>query len=155
MRDLRGVLVLLMAATALQSCAGVDEGGRWVDDRLASCGGNHRLQIVNLDMTPDPVAEGQRLNRFLVRLRADGSGECHTVIRVREEGDKDFIAQERVYRLRPGINEMVIEPYERYRFTRNEHCFVVLADIAGTPRPVDAARRFCARQVAGRRWSMR
>lgn len=148
MRNLRGMLILVIATMALQSCAAVD-------DRQVSCGGNHRVQVVDLDMAPDPIAQGQRINRFLVRLRADGSGECRTVIRVREEGDKDLVAQERVYRLRPGINEMVIEPYERYRFSRNEHCFVVLADIAGTARPVDAARRFCARQVAGRRWSMR
>jgi hypothetical protein len=149
MRDFVGLLILLAAALALQSCV-------TVDDRDVSCGGNHRLQIVDLDMSPDPIAQGQRISRFLVRLRADGSGECRTVIRVREEGDKDVVAQERVYRLRPGINEIVIEPYERYRFSRSEHCFVVFADIAGTPRPVDAARRFCARQTAGRGgWSMR
>jgi hypothetical protein len=149
MRNLRGMLILVLAAAALQSCAAID------DRQMASCGGGHRLQIVDLDMAPDPVAQGQRLDRFLVRLRADGSGECRTVIRVREEGDRDFIGQERVYRLHPGINEIVIEPYERYRFSRNEVCFVVLADIAGTSRQVDASRRFCARQVAGRRWSMR
>jgi hypothetical protein len=149
MRSLRAMLILVMAAMALQSCVVVDDRGE------VDCGGGHRLQIVDLDMSPDPVAEGQRVSRLLVRLRADGTGECRTVIRVREEGDKDLIAQELVYRLRPGINEIVIEPNERYRFSRNEHCFVVLADIAGTSRPVDATRRFCAKQVAGRRWSMR
>ena len=140
---------MALAAMALQGCVIRD------DRDIASCGGGHRLQIVDFDMAPDPVAQGQRLDRFLVRLRADGSGECRTVIRLRDEGDKGFVGQERVHRLHPGINEIMIEPYERYRFIRNEHCFVVLADIAGTPRPVDAARRFCARQMAGGRWSMR
>lgn len=149
MHNLRGMLILVLVIMALQSCVAID------DRQMASCGGGHRLQIVDLDMAPDPVAEGQRINRFLVRLRADGSGECRTVIRVREESEKNLLAQERIYGLRPGINEIVIEPYERYRFSRNEHCFVVLADIAGTARPVDSSRRFCARQVAGRRWSMR
>jgi hypothetical protein len=148
MRSLKATLILVVAAMALQSCA-------VVDDRQISCGGGHRLQIVDLNMTPDPITQGQRINRLLVTVRADGSGECRTVIRVREEADNDLIAQERVYGLRPGINEIVFEPYERYRFSRNEHCFVVLADIAGTARPIDASRRFCARQVAGRRWSMR
>ena len=143
-----GIIIVVIVGLALQSCV-------TVNDRQVSCGGNHRLQIVNLDLTPDPIAEGQRLNRFLVRLRADGSGECRTIIRVREQGEKDLIAQERVYQLRPGINEIVIEPNERYRFSRKEHCFEVLADIAGTTRAVDAAQRFCARQIAGRRWSMK
>ncbi len=135
MRNLRGMLILVVVIMALQSCVAID------DRQMVSCGGNHRLQIVNLDMAPDPIAQGQRIDRFLVRLRADGSGECRTVLRVREEGEKDLIGQERVYGLRPGINEIVIEPYERYRFSRNEHCFVVLADIAGTARPPWCRRR--------------
>lgn len=148
MRHRTGIVIAVMVGLALQSCA-------TVDDRQVSCGGNHRLQIADLGMAPDPIAEGQRLNRFFVLLRADGSGECRTVIRVREQGEKDLVGQERVYMLRPGINEIAIDPYERYRFSRNEHCFEVLADIAGTSRPVDAARRFCARQIAGRRWTMK
>ena len=147
MRQLE-MLLLVIAAAALQSCVAVDS------DRLVACGGNHRLQVVDLDVSPDPLAEGQRITRWFVRLRADGSGECRTTIRVRDEGG-DVVAQERVWRLRPGVNEIELTPLERYRFSRNEHCFLVVADIAGTGRPVDAARKFCARQIAGRRWSMR
>ena len=142
------MLVLALGAAALQSCVVADT------DRLVTCGGNHRLQVVDLDVSPDPLAEGARINRWFVRLRADGSGECRTTIRVRDEGG-DVVAQERVWRLRPGINEIELTPLERYRFSHNEHCFLVIADIAGTGRPVDAARKFCARQIAGRRWTMR
>ncbi len=147
MRQLK-VLLLVITAAALQSCVVADP------DRLGACGGGHRLQVVDLDVSPDPLAEGQRISRWFVRLRADGSGECRTTIRVRDEGG-DVVAQERVWRLRPGPNEIELTPLERYRFSRNEHCFLVTADIAGTYRPVDAARRFCARQIAGRRWTMR
>jgi hypothetical protein len=147
MRQLK-VLLLIIAAAALQSCVVVDP------DRLVACGGNHRLQVVDLDVSPDPLAEGQRISRWFVRLRADGSGECRTTIRVRDESG-DLVAGERVWGLRPGINEVELTPLERYRFSRNEHCFQVVADIAGTGRTVDAARRFCARQIAGKRWSMR
>ena len=147
MRQLK-VLVLIIAAAALQSCVVVDP------DRLGACGGSHRLQVVDLDVSPDPLAEGQRISRWFVRLRADGSGECRTTIRVRDEGG-DVVAQERVWSLRPGLNEIELTPLERYRFSRNEHCFQVVVDIAGTGRTVDAARRFCARQIAGKRWSMR
>lgn len=147
MRQLK-VFLLMIAAAALQSCVAVDS------DRLVACGGSHRLQVADLDVSPDPLAEGQRIRRWFVRLRADGSGECRTTIRVRDESG-DVVAQERVWRLRPGANEIELTPLERYRFSRNEHCFFVTADIAGTARRVDAARKFCARQIAGRRWTMR
>jgi hypothetical protein len=53
------------------------------------------------------------------------------------------------------MNEIEFEPAERYRFSRNEHCFQVIANIEGAGRPIDAARTFCARQISGRRWSLR
>jgi hypothetical protein len=148
MSKLKIALFVLIGA-ALQSCAAFDR-----DRDVAYCGGAHRLQVVDLDMSPDPIAEGQRLNRWLVRIRADASGECRTLVRIRDaEGEE--VGRELTYRLRPGMNEIAIEPHERYRFSRNEHCFQVIANIAGTARPVDAARRFCARQTAGRRWTLR
>ncbi|MGH7823937.1 MAG: hypothetical protein ACREQ7_01985 [Candidatus Binatia bacterium] len=148
MRQLKLILLALVAAT-LQSCVVVDR-----DRDAISCGRNHRLRVVDLNMSPDPIAQGQRVNRWVVRLRADGSGECRTVVRIRDsEGEE--VGRELAYRLRPGINEMVVEPSERYRFSRNEHCLQVVANIAGTPRSVDAERRFCARGIGGRRWSMR
>lgn len=143
--------LLAFVALALQSCAVVD---RDRDRDVAYCGGNHRLQIVDLETTPDPILRGARINRWFVRLRADGSGECRTVIRIRDmEGNE--VAREVARRLRPGINEIEISPDEGYRFSRKEHCFQVIADISGTWRPVDAARRFCAREIANGRWTMR
>jgi len=148
MRNLR-IALLVFAAAALQSCVMVDN-----DRNVADCGGGHRLQVVDLNISPDPIAESQRINRWLVRLRADASGECRTTLRIREiSGDE--VGRARVFRLRPGNNAIEIEPNERYRFSRSEHCFQVTADIAGTPRAIDAARRFCARRIAGRRWSFR
>jgi hypothetical protein len=137
-----------MAAAALQSCVTAER------DRITACGGGHLLQVVDLNLSPDPLAERQRIARWFVRLRADATGECGTVIRIRDASG-DLVGQERAWRLRPGINDIEIVPLERYHLSRNEHCFQVTADIAGTARPVDAARRFCARQIAGRRWSMR
>ena len=147
MRKLRFVLWVLVAI-AVQSCVVVD------NDDVVSCGGSHRLRVVDLDMSPDPIREGQRINSWLIRLRADASGECRTVIRIRDASG-DEVGRERVSRLRPGVNEIEIEPHERYRFTREEHCFQVVADIAGTRRGVDAERRFCARRSSDRRWTMR
>ena len=149
MRNLRLVLLIGSLAVLVQSCATRQ------DDRFVSCGRGHRLEVIDLDMSPDPIGEGQRIREWRVRLRADASGECRTTLRIRERADNDLVGEERVYRLRRGMNEIAFEPIERYRFGRDEHCFDVLADIEGTWRPVDAKRSFCAHRVSGRRWTLR
>jgi len=149
---LSGVAVL---AAALQSCivADVDRRGGG-DGRFVYCGGEHRMRVMDLDISPDPIADGQIIRALRVRVRVDGSGECQTTFQVRER-DGDLVARDKVYRLRPGTNEIVFEPNERYRFDRGEHCFDVSANIAGNYRRIDAERTFCARQLPGRRWSLR
>jgi hypothetical protein len=154
MKTLRLVLVTGFAVTVLQSCVVVDDN-RKDFDRSAYCGREHRLRVVDLDMSPDPVGEGQRIRAWHVRLRADTSGECRTVIRIRESDGSELVGREIAYRLRPGINEIEVEPLERYRFSRDEQCFDVIADIERTGRRVDTERTFCARRISGRRWTMR
>jgi hypothetical protein len=150
MRKLKLLLLLVGGAALVHGCAAVD------GDPVASCGGAHRLQVVDLDMSPDPIADGQRINRWRVRLRADGTGECRTTIRIYERETKDLVAQATVRRLRPGINDIEMAPIERYRFNREEHCYQVTADISQTEETVDARHRFCARRApgAGRRWTI-
>lgn len=156
MRNVRYLLTLAVLAAALQSCivAETERRGGGGDVRFARCGGEHRLRVVDFDISPDPIADGQTIRAVRVRVRADGSGECETTFTVRER-DGDLVARERVYRLRPGMNEIVFEPNERYRFDRGEHCFDVAANIAGNYRRIDSERTFCARQLPGRRWSLR
>jgi hypothetical protein len=50
--------------------------------------------------------------------------------------------------IRPGSNRTEF-PRSGYRFHRSDHCFLVEVDIGGTRRPVDLARRFCARRTPG------
>jgi hypothetical protein len=106
-------------------------------------------------MSPEPAASGDRLERFRVSLRSAGSSDCAIQLQIREAQGNDTIASERVYRLRPGMNRINVEPESRYRFSRQEHCFNVVVNIENNWRPVDAARRFCARQMGDRRWSLR
>jgi hypothetical protein len=148
MGNFRVVMLTVLTMVLLAACA-IPDRDDWVH-----CGREHRLQVTDLDMSPDPAGVGQRINRFRVSLRSDGSGECATRIQVRETQGNDLIASERVYRLRPGMNQITVEPDSRYQFTRKEHCFTVVANIENTERPVDAARRFCAREVTPRRWSL-
>ena len=120
-------------------------------DRGNACRRGDRLQIEDLDMSPDPMIEGQRIRSFKVRLRFDGNRECETSVSIREGGET--VGVERRFNLRPGVNEIELKPAEAYRFRGREHCFNVLADLEGSRREVDAGRRFCAHQRPA--WSMR
>ena len=119
--------------------------------RRGSCRGGDRLRIQDLDMSPDPIVEGQYLRLWKVRIHLDSNRECDTDIEIRE--GNELVGRARDHTLRPGINEIDIQPMAGYRFRRREHCFAVIVDLDGTRRPVDADRRFCAHQSPG--WSMR
>jgi hypothetical protein len=119
-------------------------------ERGRGCRTGDRLRIQDLDVSPDPLVEGQRIKAWRARIRLDGNRECETEILVRE--GNDVVGRVRDYVLRPGVNEVLIQPTEAYRFQKNEHCFDVVVDLEGSRRRVDADRRFCAKQRPA--WSM-
>jgi hypothetical protein len=116
-----------------------------------ACRRSDRLQIEDLDVSPDPVVEGARIRGWRVRIRFDGNRNCETDIAIREGGD--VVAQTRNVNLRPGINDIDLRPSENYRFRGREHCFRVEVDLDGSRKDVDAAKRFCAQQRPA--WSLR
>lgn len=126
----------------------IGEGADW---GRFGCRRGDRLEIQDLDVSPDPIMEGQRIRAWKVRVRFDGSRECDTEFEVREGGE--VVARTRRISLRPGVSEIEVPPVERYRFHGREHCFDVVADLEGTRRNIDATRRFCARQRMS--WSLR
>jgi hypothetical protein len=121
------------------------------------CGVGHRIRILDLNISPDPVARGGKIERFRAVAQLDGIGECDTSFELRGESGDDVVAQGVKKTLRPGRNHIEFKPIGPYRFRVQEHCFRVFADIAGNRRPVDAVRRFCAREISRqtRGWSMR
>ena len=116
-----------------------------------ACRRGDRLQIEDLDVSPDPIVEGMRIRSWKVRLRFDGNRECGTEIAIREGGD--VVTQPRRVMIKPGVNEIDLRPSENYRFRGREHCFNVQIDLERSKRDVDAAKRFCAQQKPA--WSMR
>jgi len=141
---------LVVAFLALMSI-GVPLVAEGADFGRFGCRRGARIDIQDLDISPDPIMEGQRIRAWKVSIRLDGARECETEIEVRE--GRDVVARTRRINLRPGVNEIEVPPVESYRLHGREHCFVVTADLEGTRRDVDAARRFCARQRMG--WSLR
>jgi hypothetical protein len=154
MAYLRRFLLIGLAGAALAWAADAKLFGA----QRVRCDGKHRIELLDLDMRPDPIGSGQRIAEWRVRLRVDGNGECETELEVREKADNEVAGRANLRRLRPGVNDIEIRASNRYRFQRGEHCFRVVANIAGTQRPVDARKDFCARQVrhdGERRWTMR
>lgn len=144
----KGSLVVAILALISLVVPSISEGADW---GRFGCRRGERIDIQDLDVWPDPIMEGQRIRVWKVRINFAGTRECETEIEVREGGD--VVARTRRINLRPGVNEIDVPPVESYRFHGREHCFDVVADLEGTRRNVDAARRFCARQRMG--WSLR
>jgi len=109
------------------------------------------LRIQDLNMTPDPVVQGGRVREWRVRIRLEGGRECQTDIVIRE-GDQS-VGRLRNHNLRPGVNEVTIRAADGFSLRGREQCFNVQVDVDGSPKRVDAERRFCATQRT--MWSMR
>lgn len=117
-----------------------------------SCAPPHRLKILELGMMPDPVRQGQRLQLWTIALQSDYNGECRTLLEV---FDQDQIAGARIeYLIRPGVGRYTFQAVQGYRFQRQDHCFVVRANIGNTWTPITASKLFCARRTPGG-WSLR
>lgn len=119
--------------------------------RRNDCRRGDRIEIQDLDISPDPVVEGQRIRLWKVRLNFQGKRDCDTEVLIRE--GNNIVGHERNFRLRPGINEIEIRPAGDFRFRGREHCFNVQVDLEGSRHQIDADRRFCARQRT--MWTMR
>lgn len=141
---LGGLLSVLIGSFSVDTMA-ADYG------RGNSCRRGDRLNIQDLDMSPDPLFEGQRVRAWKVRIRFDGRRDCETDIVVRE--GNTIAGNVRDFKLRPGVNEIEIPAGEGFRLRGREHCFNVQVDLDGSRQQIDADRRFCASQRSA--WSMR
>ncbi len=103
------------------------------------------LKILQLEMFPDPVREGQRIRFTLTMLnRTSHAGRANLFIKDMDE----VVAEVHGVIIQPGNNRVEF-PESGYRFSRREHCFTVEVDIAGTRRPADFAGNFCAQRTYG------
>ena len=121
------------------------------DRERGSCRRGDRLNIQDLDITPDPIVDGQRIRAWRVRIRFDGRRDCETDIFIRE--GNNVVGHARDYKMRAGINEIEIPARDHFRFRGREHCFNVQVDLDGSRHQIDSDRRFCATQRT--MWTMR
>jgi hypothetical protein len=120
-----------------------------------SCGKEHNMRITDLDMSPDPIERGKRVKMWRVTLEVDGTGECETTIEVREKPDRELVARAAKARLKPGRNQIQLEPDAKYTFRKKEHCLEVQVDIEKTRKSIDEREGYCAREAGDGRFTMK
>lgn len=112
----------------------------------SQCGALKTIRVNDLDMTPDPLPQGQPVQRWLAKVDVTGAGECPTRLRVRE---RDQVASAEIpWTFRPGLNVIPIPGHPGFRLAAANACFHLAADIQGSPRPLDGVRP-CAKAAAG------
>jgi len=101
------------------------------------------LEIVQLEITPDPVREGQPVGfRATISNLTRFPGKASLFVKDRDE----VVTEVHDVVLQPGENRITF-PQTRYRFSRNEHCFNVEVDIARSRKPIDVTKEFCAKRT--------
>jgi hypothetical protein len=101
------------------------------------------LRVLQLEISPDPVRQGQRVVfRVTISNGSRYSGRVTLAIKDKDE----IISEVRDAPLRPGDNQVDF-PESSYRFSRSDHCFTVEADIERTRSPIDTSREFCAKRT--------
>jgi hypothetical protein len=114
--------------------------------------GHGDLRVTELGMVPDPVQEGSRIRFYLmIYNRSAYSGRARVMI---QDKDQKVSEVDDVF-LRPRAITTVQFPFTNYRFTRHDHCFTVLVDLAGTYHAVDLAKRFCAKPAGSGVWTLK
>jgi hypothetical protein len=101
------------------------------------------LRVLKLEMTPDPVREGQRVTfSATISNHSRHSGRVSLFVKDRDE----VITEVEDLLLQPGQSRIEFPP-TRYRFSRQEHCFTLEVDIERSRRPLDLAKEVCARRT--------
>ena len=107
------------------------------------------LRVLQLEISPDPVLEGQR-----IQFEATISNLSHysTRLSLFVKDRDEVVTSVQDILIKPGHNRIIF-PHTGYRFSRHEHCFTVEVDIERTKRPIDKVREFCARRT-GQGWTL-
>jgi len=119
----------------------------------ASCTPPHRMRVIDLSMTPDPVRQGRPIKELQITIQSDRNGECSLALEVRDQDQ--IIAQVRSQTIRPGRTVFVVPVIQGYRFQGQDRCFVVQANVGGVFSPVEAQQVYCAKLRSIPVWSLK
>ncbi len=103
------------------------------------------LRVLQLNMYPDPMWEGQRIQfEATITNFSHYSTRLNLYIKDRDE----VVTSVQDVLIKPGHNRIIF-PQTGYRFSRRDHCFNIEVDIERTRRPIDLVKEFCARRTYG------
>jgi hypothetical protein len=120
---------------------------------VVECTPPHRLALLDLDMRPDPVGQGESIESWRLTVQSDRNGECRTRLEIRDQDQIVGLGEAHV--IRPGRETYQVRAAPGYEFRRRDPCFVVQANVGGALTPLEAQRTFCARQRPSGGWSLR
>ncbi len=101
------------------------------------------LRIIQVEFSPDPVREGQRISFHVTIMNYSRSpGRITLAIKDRDE----LVTAVRDIRIDPGENRIDF-PETNYRLSREDHCFTIEAAIDHTRRVIELTKEFCARRT--------
>ena len=101
------------------------------------------LRVLQLEISPDPVRQGQRV-AFRVTLSNGSRHSARVTLAIKDKDET--ISEVRDALLRPGDNQVNF-PESSYRFSRSDQCFTVEADIDRTWSRIDTSMEFCAKRT--------
>ncbi|HWH79811.1 MAG TPA: hypothetical protein VNT76_20665 [Candidatus Binatus sp.] len=126
-----------------------------VNPYFGSCGKAPNLEVIALNMFPDPLPAARKIDQWRAIVRSDSADLCKTTLAVAIEGQSTPITAERSADLALGANEVLLYTLDDYRLSGDRLCFELTAYINSEKLAVKAPRRFCARTIDRDWWSMR
>ena len=117
--------------------------GRTEEERPAPQIRADDLRVLQLEMSPDPVRQGQWASfHATISNLSHRPGRVSLLVKDRDE----VITEVKDILLQSGHNRISF-PQTYYRFSRSDHCFTIEVDIERTKRPIDLVQEFCARRT--------
>ena len=104
-----------------------------------------QLKVLQIEVSPDPVREGQRV---VFRATISNSSRYSARVTLAITDRDQIISQVRDTALRPGKNQIDF-PESMYRFFGSDRCFAIEAQIDRTWTALVGATEFCARRTPG------
>ena len=144
---MRGVLALFFIVAAEAFVTPRTAAG---NDDVRPC---DSVSIVSLGMYPDPLADGNKVTEWNLRVHSDGEKTCRVPIRI-VELERNVVAAETSALIETGTNDLKLGSMPDYRLTGETRCFNVIWTAAETRTKPEAPQTFCALHIDNW-WSMR
>ena len=90
MKNPKMLSVGVLGLALLASCA---TGGSGAGRGWSLCGKQSGMKIVSLEISSDPIAQGQQISSWRVVVQADSDGECATTMQVQEQPSRVTVYQ--------------------------------------------------------------